>query len=206
MSFSQLISELGPPLKNWKAKKKKKKKLSEFGPPLSRIPGHAPDTLPQYPFPQPQQSPTPSWAPTGGGCKGMAVTPPPLKIQFLLYWGPFCYFFSIWGPLCYVYLINGTLFHYVGAFLIATFFCIVGAFFWLAPPPPLRKFLPALMPNTPLQQPPTPTPSTPHPTPSPFTPSNTPLLPWSWYACIHSNSQLQGYTCIMISVNFSYRK
>ena len=44
MSFSQLISELGPPppekLKS--KKKKKKKRLSDFGPPLLRIPGHAP--------------------------------------------------------------------------------------------------------------------------------------------------------------------
>ena len=67
-------------------------------------------------------------------------SPPPLKIQFLLYWGPFCYFFSIMGPLCYVYLINGTLFYYVEAFLIAPFFCIVGDFFWFAPPPHYENF------------------------------------------------------------------
>ena len=44
MSFSQLVSELGPPPEKVKSKKKKKKKkrLSDFGPPLLRIPGHAP--------------------------------------------------------------------------------------------------------------------------------------------------------------------
>ena len=40
MSYSQLVSKLGPPLKS---KKKKKKRLSDFGPPLLQIPGHAPD-------------------------------------------------------------------------------------------------------------------------------------------------------------------
>ena len=39
MSFSQLVSELGPTPE--KLKSKKKKRLSDFGPPL-RIPGHAP--------------------------------------------------------------------------------------------------------------------------------------------------------------------
>ena len=46
MSFSQLVSELGPPPEKVKSKKKKKKKkrLSDFGPPLLQIPGHAPET------------------------------------------------------------------------------------------------------------------------------------------------------------------
>ena len=51
----------------------------------------------------------------------------------VLYWEPFCYFFSIWGPFCYVILIMGGLF--------ATLFSILGAFFGLAPPPHPRKFL-----------------------------------------------------------------
>ena len=50
MSFSQLVSELGPPppIKIEK-QKKKKKRLSDFGPPLLQIPGHAPDAPLLYP-------------------------------------------------------------------------------------------------------------------------------------------------------------
>ena len=44
MSFSQLVSELGPPPEKVKSKKKKKR-LSDFGPPLLRIPGHAPGLI-----------------------------------------------------------------------------------------------------------------------------------------------------------------
>ena len=40
MSFSQLVSELGPPPP--KKLKSQKKRFSHFGPPLLRIPGHAP--------------------------------------------------------------------------------------------------------------------------------------------------------------------
>ena len=46
MSFSQQISELGPPPEKLKSKKKKKKKKAfRFWAPLLRIPGHAPGSL-----------------------------------------------------------------------------------------------------------------------------------------------------------------
>ena len=44
MSFSQLLSELGPPPE--KLKSKKKKGFQILGPPLLRIPGHAPAGTP----------------------------------------------------------------------------------------------------------------------------------------------------------------
>ena len=63
----------------------------------------------------------------GGGGKSRPSLPPPqkkkLKKVFGLYWGPF----FIWGPLCYVFLISGGLF--------ATFYFMVGVFFWACPPP-----------------------------------------------------------------------
>ena len=81
-----------------------------------------------------------AWAPAGGG--GARVgRPPPLKNKnkvFWLYWGPFCYFFFICGPFCYVFLILGAFSPWGGLF--ATFYFMVGAFFW-ACPPLLRKFL-----------------------------------------------------------------
>ena len=93
--------------------------------------------------------------PQGGGGARVGRRPPPSKknIKNWLYWGPFCYFFFIWGPFCYFFFIWGPfcfVFLILGAFspcgcLFATFYFMVGAFFGLTPPPPLRKFLLAPM-------------------------------------------------------------
>ena len=65
--------------------------------------------------------------------------PPQKKTKkvFWLYLGPFCYFFFIWG-------LFPMFFSFLGAFspcrgLFATFYFMVGVFFWACPPPPPTK-------------------------------------------------------------------
>ena len=84
---------------------------------------------------------TVKWAPAG---EGKSRPSPPssgkLKINFWLYWRPFCYFFFIWGPFCYVFFIMGG---GGGFFTMSEPFCYYllhggGLFCACPPPPPLR--------------------------------------------------------------------